>query len=90
MPRQEARSSGSASPPVATEEEGGQSGCRHHWVIEPSTGPVSQGACQLCGEVNGFKNYVESRSWGDTLHLAQGSDVETVPGGRRRGRPRGQ
>ena len=72
MPRQEARSSGSVSPSVATEEEGGQSGCTHHWVIEPSTGPVSQGACQLCGEVKEFKNYVESPSWGDTVLRRRG------------------
>ena len=68
MPRQEARSAGSASPSVATEEEGDRADCRHHWVIEPSTGPVSQGVCLLCGEVKGFKNYVESKtSWGDTV-----------------------
>ena len=40
--------------------------CRHHWVIQPATGPVSQGVCQACGEVQDFKNYVESASWGDT------------------------
>ena len=40
--------------------------CRHHWVIQPATGPVSQGMCQTCGEERDFKNYVESASWGDT------------------------
>ena len=40
--------------------------CRHHWVIQPATGPVSQGVCQACGEVRDFKNFVESASWGDT------------------------
>ncbi len=40
--------------------------CRHHWVIQPATGPVSQGVCQTCGEVRDFMNYVESASWGDT------------------------
>jgi hypothetical protein len=34
--------------------------CAHYWVIEPANGPVSQGACQVCGEVRGFKNFVES------------------------------
>ncbi len=34
--------------------------CAHHWVIEPANGPVSQGACQVCGEVRGFKNFIES------------------------------
>ena len=34
--------------------------CAHHWVIEPANGPVSQGACQVCGEVRGFKNFIDS------------------------------
>ena len=34
--------------------------CAHHWVIEPANGPVSQGVCQVCGEVRGFKNFIES------------------------------
>ena len=40
--------------------------CRHHWVIQPAPGPVSQGVCQACGEERDFKNFVESASWGDT------------------------
>ncbi len=40
--------------------------CRHHWVIQPASGPVSLGECQLCGEAREFKNYVESASWGDS------------------------
>jgi len=40
--------------------------CRHHWVIQPATGPVSQGVCQVCGDVRDFMNYVESASWGDS------------------------
>lgn len=39
--------------------------CRHHWVIQPATGPVSQGRCQSCGEVREFRNYIEASSWGD-------------------------
>ena len=38
--------------------------CRHHWVIQPADGPVSNGSCQICGETREFKNYVESASWG--------------------------
>ncbi len=34
--------------------------CAHYWVIEPANGPVSQGACQVCGEVRGFKNFIDS------------------------------
>ena len=40
--------------------------CRHHWAIQPATGPASQGVCQLCGEVREFKNYVEAATWGDS------------------------
>ena len=40
--------------------------CRHHWVIQPADGPVSNGACQICGETREFKNYVESATWGDS------------------------
>ena len=40
--------------------------CRHHWVIQPADGPVSNGACQVCGETREFKNYVESATWGDS------------------------
>ena len=40
-------------------------GCRHHWVIQPATGPVSAGVCQVCGESREFKNYVEASTWGD-------------------------
>lgn len=36
--------------------------CAHYWVIEPANGPESQGECQVCGEVRGFKNFIES--WG--------------------------
>ena len=34
--------------------------CAHHWIIEPANGPVSQGQCQNCLEVRGFKNFVHS------------------------------
>ncbi|MDA0264082.1 MAG: hypothetical protein O3A93_04625 [Chloroflexi bacterium] len=40
--------------------------CRHHWVIQPADGPVSNGSCQVCGETREFKNYVESATWGDS------------------------
>ena len=39
--------------------------CCHHWEIQPATGPVSSGVCQVCGEVREFKNYVEASTWGD-------------------------
>ena len=40
--------------------------CRHHWVIQPADGPVSNGLCRVCGETREFKNYVESATWGDS------------------------
>ena len=53
-------------PPVnePVEEQAGPQ-CCHHWVIQPATGPVSSGVCQICGEVREFKNYVEASTWGD-------------------------
>ena len=33
--------------------------CSHHWIIEPSEGPVSRGLCQLCGDGRQFRNYIE-------------------------------
>ena len=30
--------------------------CRHHWIIETPTGPVSKGVCKLCGEERDFEN----------------------------------
>ena len=49
-----------------TDEVSAPAACRHHWVIQPADGPESQGACQVCGEVRRFKNYVEGGKWGDT------------------------
>ncbi len=34
--------------------------CRHHWMIEPATGPLSQGVCQFCQETREFKNFIEN------------------------------
>ena len=53
--------------------------CRHHWVIQPADGPVSNGACQVCGEIREFKNYVESATWGDSRITSKGgSSTATV------------
>ena len=51
--------------------------CRHHWVIQPADGPVSNGSCQICGEDRKFKNYVESATWGDS-RIASKSSSATV------------
>ena len=63
----------SASIPVPTQVEEPQ--CRHHWVIQPAMGLLSQGICQACGETRDFKNYVEGASWGD-LRLSNRSSTQ--------------
>ena len=52
--------------------------CRHHWVIQPADGPVSNGACQICGETREFKNYVESATWGDSRIASKNSSASTT------------
>ena len=49
--------------------------CRHHWVIQPAAGPVSNGSCQICGENRKFKNYVESATWGDSRIASKNSSA---------------
>ena len=63
-----------------TDELEDQVQCRHHWVIQAATGPMSQGVCQLCGLVREFKNYVEAATWGDTrlARRAAAADAKTV------------
>jgi len=61
MPRQPA-----SSPTITGEQDENKESCRHHWVIQPASGPVSLGECQFCWEAREFKNYVESTYWGDS------------------------
>jgi len=49
--------------------------CRHHWVIQPADGAVSNGSCQICGENRKFKNYVESATWGDSRIASKNSSA---------------
>ena len=49
--------------------------CRHHWVIQPADGPISNGSCQICGENRKFKNYVESATWGDSRIASKNSSA---------------
>ena len=49
--------------------------CRHHWVIQPADGPVSNGSCQICGENREFKTYVESATWGDSRIASKNSSA---------------
>ncbi len=49
-----------AQPPTGADE-----GCKHFWLIDTPSGPVSRGICKVCGEAKEFKNYLESSPWGD-------------------------
>ena len=53
-----------ASRPVSGDDQDKEA-CRHHWLIEAPTGPMSNGVCQLCVEVREFKNYIEAAPWGE-------------------------
>lgn len=66
-------------PPSAEVEGAGQ--CPHYWVIQPATGPLSQGICQSCGEVRDFKNYVEAATWGESkaAKRANAENAESIP-----------
>ncbi len=61
-------------------EEPIDSGCRHHWAIDPADGPLSKGACQKCGEAKTFTNYIERHDWanqgGQTPSASQSPDRE--------------
>ena len=39
--------------------------CKHYWLIEAASGPVSRGICKLCQLVREFKNTVVGNKWGD-------------------------
>ena len=45
-------------PAPVTEEALDIPQCRHHWLIEPANGPISQGVCQNCLETREFQNSI--------------------------------
>ncbi len=48
------------------------SSCCHHWIIQPAIGPVSEGACQNCGEVREFKNSIDYETeWTNRREMAR-------------------
>ena len=63
-------------PPSAEVESAPQ--CSHYWVIQPATGPLSQGICQACGEVRDFKNYVEAATWGESKAAKRANSQNSV------------
>ena len=62
-------------PEIKIESISSVAACRHHWVIQPADGPVSNGLCQVCGETREFKNYVESATWGDSRITSNGASA---------------
>jgi len=40
--------------------------CKHYWIIEAPSGPVSKGVCRLCGAVRQFSNAAVDSVWDDT------------------------
>ena len=62
-----------------------ESGCVHHWLIEPPNGAVSEGHCKACGEKKEFRNSFEYSSWYGNKSPASkagakgGAKAETMP-----------
>ena len=52
--------------------------CRHHWIIEAPTGPVSRGVCRLCDEVREFNNYIETAPWIEDAASVQPIGPDTI------------
>jgi len=63
-----------ASRPMPGKEQG-NAGCRHYWIIEAPTGPVSRGVCRVCHVGREFKNYIEAVPWGDDPPVAQPNNL---------------
>lgn len=40
-------------------------GCKHYWIIDTPSGPMSKGRCRLCGLEREFKNYLDVEGWSD-------------------------
>lgn len=54
-----------------------QTSCQHHWVIETSVGPTSNGVCRRCGEERKFENTIEANTWGRGIKLGRpAKDIE--------------
>ena len=49
--------------------------CQHIWIIQPATGPLSDGVCESCGESKEFQNYIEASTWRDDK-IAMGEEPE--------------
>jgi hypothetical protein len=65
--------------PVAEPIEKEEAACKHYWVIQAATGPVSPGVCQSCGETRDFKNYVEASTWGEDKSASRKAAAVKAP-----------
>ena len=69
--------------PVVSLETQADPGCRHHWIIQPALGPLSDGKCRNCGEVREFKNSIDFETeWSSRRDVARS---EMTPAVRRLG-----
>ncbi len=55
--------------------------CTHHWVIEGSNGPLSEGVCQNCGEKREFKNSGGLKSPWSSRQTPPRKNGAVMPGG---------
>ncbi len=53
--------------------------CRHRWLIEPPSGPMSKGVCSTCGAEGEFQNYAGDRPFGDTHPVRSASSETETP-----------
>jgi hypothetical protein len=53
-------------------DEGTETTCVHHWIIETPSGRTSAGVCRVCGARREFQNYVSDFIWeGDSTDSYQ-------------------
>ena len=53
--------------------------CKHHWIIEPATGPISVGVCEFCHESREFKNTIpEVSGWQNKVAWAKAHPEDGV------------
>ena len=49
--------------------------CRHYWIIESASGPISRGVCKFCGVEREFRN-----SWPpDSTYAGRDTHVFELP-----------
>ena len=57
-----------------------QLSCGHHWIIEPATGPISQGECRRCGMLKEFKNSIAKTATDGQGNTRKTTFNENTPG----------